>query len=170
MRASKDGRAQDKIERSLVSLALHLSHCLFHDNEEVVLETSRALGETSISLASHPLPHPLTSIPPCCVIAYLRLLMGCVSGNLTRSPGVLKALRTSRTDEALVLLLNHANRDVAAAVTGALVNLSADPGGRTALIRSANPAPALVTLLRKASLKDLPMAELVCQVNSVANC
>ena len=33
-----------KLEKSLLALSLHLSHCLFHENEEVVLETARVLG------------------------------------------------------------------------------------------------------------------------------
>ena len=41
-------------------------------------------------------------------------ICGFSAGNLTRSPGVLKTLRSSRTDEALVLLLSHPQRDVAA--------------------------------------------------------
>jgi hypothetical protein len=69
----------------LVDMARHLSTCLFHDNEEIVLETARALG------------------------------------NLTRYKGVLDCLSSSRASEALIILLDHANRDVVSAVTGVLV-------------------------------------------------
>ena len=34
----------EKIDSVLRSLSLHLSQCLFHENEEVVLESVRALG------------------------------------------------------------------------------------------------------------------------------
>ena len=56
-------------------------------------------------------------------------------------------------------------------MTGALVNLTADPHSRAALLRTAGGAAggagapaALVGLLRRASLKDLQMSALVCQV------
>lgn len=33
-----------RMEQSLVGLSLHLSQCLFHENDEIVLETARVLG------------------------------------------------------------------------------------------------------------------------------
>jgi hypothetical protein len=45
------------------------------------------------------------------------------TGNLTRFKGVVEALGSSRTSEALLILMNHANRDVVSAVTGVLVSL-----------------------------------------------
>lgn len=122
-------REVEKIESVLRSLSLHLSQCLFHENEELVLETVRALG------------------------------------NLTRRKAVLGALRENRMDEALVLLLGHSNRAVTAAVTGSLINFSADVPSREALMKQAtNICIPLTSVLRKASLKDLDLSLLVCQV------
>lgn len=36
---------RNKMERQLVILSNHLANCLFHENEEVVLESARALGK-----------------------------------------------------------------------------------------------------------------------------
>ena len=41
---SIDVRGKDRMDRVLVTLSRSLSMGLFHDNEEVVLETVRALG------------------------------------------------------------------------------------------------------------------------------
>jgi hypothetical protein len=38
-------KAAARLERQLVSLSIHLSRCLFHENDEVVLESARALGK-----------------------------------------------------------------------------------------------------------------------------
>ena len=35
----------EKLEKQLVELSIQLTNCLFHENEEVVLESARALGE-----------------------------------------------------------------------------------------------------------------------------
>ena len=35
----------EKLEKQLVALSIQLTNCLFHENEEVVLESARALGE-----------------------------------------------------------------------------------------------------------------------------
>lgn len=48
--ADNPGRGQvDRLETSLVLLARSLSHCLFSENEEVVLEAARALGNLTRS-------------------------------------------------------------------------------------------------------------------------
>ena len=36
---------EEKLEKQLVALSIQLTNCLFHENEEVVLESARALGE-----------------------------------------------------------------------------------------------------------------------------
>mmetsp|Transcript_19900 Transcript_19900/g.44321 ORF Transcript_19900/g.44321 Transcript_19900/m.44321 type:complete len:213 (-) Transcript_19900:76-714(-) len=87
-----------------------------------------------------------------------------VLGNLTRSEAVRRSLLQSRADEALVLLLGHAQADVLAAVTGVLVNVSADPLCRSSLLRpSSNLLSAFSDLLRKASFKDIALSTLICQ-------
>jgi hypothetical protein len=40
-----DRKNSTKLEKNNVTLSVHLSHCLFHENEEVVLETARVLGQ-----------------------------------------------------------------------------------------------------------------------------
>lgn len=53
VQSSNDGptavRARERQERQHVSLSRLLSRCLFHDNDEVVLETARALGNLTRS-------------------------------------------------------------------------------------------------------------------------
>eukprot|EP00605_Chrysophyceae_sp_TOSAG23-4_P001268 GSChrysophyteH1.ASY1.ANO1.1379.1 assembled CDS len=84
-------------------------------------------------------------------------------GNLTRLPTVLSSLTQFRTDEALVLLLSHQDMDVISAVTGTLINLSANPRSRGLLTRESNAVGALVTALRRSSLRNLPTSTLICQ-------
>lgn len=124
-----NSREEEKIDAVLKSLAIHLSQCLFHENEELILESVRALG------------------------------------NLTRKKTVLRALRFNRIDEALVLLLNHPTLAIVTAVTGVIVNLSADTASRVSLMQMAvsicNP---LTAVLKRASLRDLSLSLLVCQV------
>ena len=84
-------------------------------------------------------------------------------GNLTRLPTVLSSLTQSRTDEALVLLLSHKDMDVVSAVTGALINLSANARSRGLLTRESNALGALVAALRRSSLRNLPTSTLICQ-------
>ena len=43
--SSPNSPMRNKIERQLVTLSGHLTDSLFHENEEVVLEAARALGE-----------------------------------------------------------------------------------------------------------------------------
>ena len=43
--ADKQSGNEDRGDSLLVSLALRLAHCLFHDNEEIVLEAARAMGK-----------------------------------------------------------------------------------------------------------------------------
>jgi hypothetical protein len=86
-------------------------------------------------------------------------------GNLSRCAAVRQSLISTRTDEALVLLLGHPQSEIVSAVTGVLVNVSADPTCKTALLR---PASALLVsfsdLLRRVSFKDLHLSTLICQV------
>eukprot|EP01036_Dinobryon_divergens_P034222 gene34222-44208_t len=119
-----------KLEKSLLALSLHLSHCLFHENEEVVLETARVLG------------------------------------NLTRRKHVLDSIVANRTDEALILLLGHVNIEIVSAVTGALVNMSADFDSRQSLLRPdvcMNLMNSFTNILRKVSFKDISLSTLICQ-------
>lgn len=121
-------RERDKNGTLLISLALRLSECLFHENEEIVLEAARAMG------------------------------------NLTRRQDVLGSLQTTLADEAFVLLLSHRNSDIVTAVTGALVNQSAEPMCLGPLLETSRPTSALVSVLRRASFKDLALSTLVSQV------
>jgi hypothetical protein len=41
---NNDDNTQSKNENQLAVLSRHLSNCLFHDNEEILLESARALG------------------------------------------------------------------------------------------------------------------------------
>jgi hypothetical protein len=50
MDCSIQKKTKSRIERYLTSLSLHLSHCLFHDNTEIVLESARALGNCNINI------------------------------------------------------------------------------------------------------------------------
>ncbi len=47
-------------------------------------------------------------------------------GNLSREDETRNVMHITRVDEAMVLLLDHSQRDVVAAVAGVLVNLSSD--------------------------------------------
>ena len=85
-------------------------------------------------------------------------------GNLTRKLPVLQALQSSLADEAFILLLSHSNLDVVSAITGALVNLTAEPACVECLIQTSRPAMSLVSVLRRASFKNLTLSILVCQV------
>eukprot|EP01041_Mallomonas_annulata_P000468 gene468-876_t len=121
-------KERDKNGATLVSISIRLAQCLFHDNEEIVLEAARAMG------------------------------------NLTRRIDVLRSLQTSLADEAFILLLNHSNMDIVTAVTGALINQSAEPMCLGALLETGRPALALVSVLRRVSFKDLMLSTLICQV------
>jgi hypothetical protein len=112
----------------LQSLATRLSNYLFHENNEVVLEAARALG------------------------------------NLTRCDAVIHSLCSTRAIEALVLLLNHSDTAILLAVTGALVNVSANIISTTALSESEKPVVSLAAVLRRSSFKNLQLSTLVCQV------
>lgn len=84
-------------------------------------------------------------------------------GNLTRLPAVLTSLAQTRTDEALILLLSYKDMEVVSAVTGALINLSASPHSRPLLMQDGRAASALVSALRRSSLRNLPTSTLICQ-------
>ena len=85
-------------------------------------------------------------------------------GNLTRLPQVLQSLSSSRTDEALVLLLGHHHMEVVAAVAGTLVNLSAHaPNKQSLLLHTAVPS-LLVKALRRSSMRHMTTSLLISQV------
>ena len=84
-------------------------------------------------------------------------------GNLTRLPTVLTSLAQTRTDEALILLLSHKDMNVVSAVTGALINLSASPRSRPLLMQDGRAVGALVSALRRSSLRNLSTSTLICQ-------
>ena len=71
----------------------------------------------------------------------------------------------NRSDEALVLLLGHQQSDIVSAVTGVLVNLSADVHCRHALLKpSSHLLAAFSDLLRRVSFQDIALSTLICQV------
>jgi len=115
-------------DSGLESMALRLLNCLFHSNDELVLEAARALG------------------------------------NLTRCEYVIEALCRNKALDAMILLLDHANFDILTAVTGTLVNISAHAASISCLLESFQPAQALVTVLKRSSMKNLHLSTLVCQV------
>ena len=85
-------------------------------------------------------------------------------GNLTRLPQVLSSLSSSRTDEALVLLLGHHHMEVVAAVAGTLVNLSAHPPSKCSLLLHTAAPALLVKALRRSSLRHMTTSMLISQV------
>lgn len=115
-------------DTGLESMALRLLNCLFHSNDELVLEAARALG------------------------------------NLTRCEYVIEALCHNKALDAMILLLDHANFDILTAVTGTLVNISAHASSLSCFFESSQPAQALVTVLKRSSMKNLHLSTLVCQV------
>ena len=89
-------------------------------------------------------------------------------GNFSRLPDGRQAMAAARADEALVILLDHAARDVVLAAAGALVNMGSDPSCFEALL--ASPAPGapngcakLVSLVRRLGLRDSPLAAVCCK-------
>ncbi len=93
------------------------------------------------------------------------LIRECSAGNLTRRAKVLVSVTQNRTDEALVLLLSHSNVEIVTAVTGTLVNLSADAGGKAALLRASSALlGSFAQLLRRVSFRDIGLSTLICQV------
>ena len=120
-------------QKHFVSVASNLSKYLFHENDEIVLETCRALG------------------------------------NLTRIQSVLKAFKGSRIDEAMCILLRHVNKDVVCSTVGIFINLtsSKDRYGEIVLDIITNKKElldALLSTLRRLSLKYLHISILVCKV------
>ena len=85
-------------------------------------------------------------------------------GNLTRNEQVIECLCSNRAAEALVLLLDHSDFDILIAVTGALVNISANRDSLICLSDSHQPAHSLSQIMRKSSFKHLELSTLVCQV------
>jgi hypothetical protein len=125
-----DDKLSDDLEHALLQLSLKLSECLFHYNDELILESGRALG------------------------------------NLTRLSVVVPSLLSRRVDEALLLLLQHANQEIVSVVSGALVNLTRNPTSRDSLMLLGveTTVDPLIIALRRSSLKNLQLSILICQV------
>lgn len=89
-----------------------------------------------------------------------------VFGNLTRRSSVVQLLFRKRIDEALLMLLTHINTDVISAVAGVFVNISAYAEGRMLLLQRDDPyfVPHVSSMLRKLTLKDIPIAILLTQI------
>jgi hypothetical protein len=89
-----------------------------------------------------------------------------VFGNLTRRSSVVQLLFRKRIDEALLLLLTHINTDVISAVAGVFVNISAYAEGRMLLLQRDDPyfVPHVSGMLRKLTMKDIPIAILLSQI------
>lgn len=85
-------------------------------------------------------------------------------GNLTRNEQVIESLCSNQAAEALVLLLDSSDFDILIAVTGALVNISANVHSVDCLCESRQPTTSLAQIMRKASFKNLQLTTLVCQV------
>lgn len=92
-----------------------------------------------------------------------------VFGNLTRRSSVVQLLFRKRIDEALLMLLTHISTDVISAVAGVFVNISAYAEGRVLLLQREDPyfIPHVSGMLRKLTLKDVPIAILLTQVCSL---
>jgi hypothetical protein len=86
-------------------------------------------------------------------------------GNFSRDGTVRLFMQHSRADEALVILLDHASRDVVFAAAGALVNVGTDPRVNSVLVSHPDMCGCgkLVTVVRRAGLRDLPMAAVACK-------
>merc|ERR1712000_481815 len=78
-------------------------------------------------------------------------------GNLTRCDAVIQTLCVTRATEALVLLLSHSDFEILLALTGALINVSANPQALSCLTDSERPAQNLAAVLRRSSFKHLPL-------------
>jgi hypothetical protein len=89
-----------------------------------------------------------------------------VFGNLTRRSSVVQLLFRKRIDEALLMLLTHISTDVISAVAGVFVNISAYAEGRVLLLQREDPyfIPHVSGMLRKLTLKDVPIAILLTQI------
>ena len=130
------GSEMSSTQKHFVSVANNLSKFLFHENDEIVLETSRSLG------------------------------------NLTRIQTVLRAFKGSRIDEALCILLNHVNKDVVSSTIGIFINLtscskekdSASVVMKDIISNKMELLEALLSTLRKLSLKYLSISVLICKV------
>lgn len=73
-------------------------------------------------------------------------------------------MRASRGDEALVLLLDHASREVVFSASGALVNIAADSANKSVLLKDDLQGHAkLVSVLRRAGISDAEMAAVACK-------
>ncbi len=87
-----------------------------------------------------------------------------VLGNLTRCDAVIHSLCATRAVEALILLLTHTDTNILLAVTGALVNVSANVLSTPSLTDSDKTVIHLCGVLRRSSFKNLQLSTLVCQV------
>ena len=85
-------------------------------------------------------------------------------GNFSRDAQVRHYMRASRGDEALVLLLDHASREVVFSASGALVNIAADSANKSVLLKDDLQGHAkLVSVLRRAGISDAEMAAVACK-------
>ena len=74
-------------------------------------------------------------------------------GNLSQDEQVREYMNKARIDEALVILIDHANIDIVFAVCGVLVNLASDSGGvHLALMRDSGAIEKLLDLLERSSV------------------
>ena len=86
------------------------------------------------------------------------------AGNFSRDPQVRQFMGSSRSDEALVLLLDHASREVVFSAVGALVNIAADPATKRVLVKPDLLGHAkLVSVLRRAGLSDAELSAVACK-------
>ena len=103
---------------------------LFNENQEMVMEAVRALG------------------------------------NFSRDPEFRSDMMQTRGDEAMVVLLDHADFQVVFAVCGVLVNLSSDPAHRATIVLPASLAK-LLEVLERGSV-ELPEASALSVVTVVS--
>lgn len=81
-------------------------------------------------------------------------------GNMSRDSTLRRLMSKVQADEALMVLLEHADRDVVFAAVGALVNLAPDPLSHE---RLKDAPPHLVDIVRRAGIQDLPLASVACK-------
>ena len=86
-------------------------------------------------------------------------------GNVTRDPRSRRAMAVRRQAlEALVILLEHGNREVVFAVVGCLMNLASDAECSSVLLRSLGCRRQLIEVLSWSVLGDVPVACVVIKV------
>ena len=85
-----------------------------------------------------------------------------VFGNFSQEPEVRELLRSKQADELMVVLLEHANREVVFTVCGVLMNLMGDDVGREKL-RSTDVLENLTDVLAQAGSFDWQLAGMICK-------